>query len=40
MYSKKKNVRPVRKKPINWMYVAFMIFCLVMVVGFVVTAIF
>jgi hypothetical protein len=39
MYSKKKNVRPVRKKPINWMSVFFIIFCLIMVIGFVITAI-
>jgi hypothetical protein len=40
MYSKKKDVRPVKKKkPINWTYVAFIIFCIVMVIGFIVTAI-
>jgi hypothetical protein len=40
MYSKKKNVVPVRRKPVNWTYVIFVIFGLVMVVGFVITAIF
>ncbi len=40
MYSKKKNVRPVRKKPVNWTYLIFIIFCVVMVVGFIITAIF
>jgi hypothetical protein len=39
MYSKKKNIKPVRKKPINWTNVLFIIFGLIMVVGFIITAI-
>ena len=40
MYSKKKNVVPVRRKPVNWMGIAFVVFCVVMVIGFIITAIF
>ena len=39
MYSKKKNIQPVRKKPIKWMNVLYIIFGLIMVIGFIVTAI-
>jgi Flp pilus assembly protein TadB len=39
MYSKTKKPQPGRRKPINWTYVVFVIFGLVMVVGFIITAI-
>jgi hypothetical protein len=39
MYSKTHKPPPERKKPINWTYVVFVIFGLIMVVGFVITAI-
>lgn len=39
MYSKTKKPQPARKKPINWTYVIFVIFGLVMVIGFIITAI-
>jgi hypothetical protein len=39
MYSKTSKPPTPRKRPINWTYVIFVIFGLIMVVGFVVTAI-
>ncbi len=39
MYSKTAKPQPKRQRPINWTYVIFIIFGLVMVVGFIITAI-
>jgi len=39
MYSKTKKPQPERRKPVNWVYVLFVIFGLIMVVGFIITAI-
>ena len=39
MYSKTQKPHSPKRRPINWTYVLFVIFGLVMVVGFVITAI-
>ncbi len=39
MYSKTAKPQAPKKRPINWTYVLFVIFGLVMVIGFVITAI-
>jgi hypothetical protein len=39
MYSKTVKPKPPRRRPINWTYVLFVIFGVVMVVGFIITAI-
>lgn len=39
MYSKTKKPPPPRRGPINWMYVLFVIFGIIMVIGFIITAI-
>jgi hypothetical protein len=39
MYSKTAKPQPPRRRPINWTYVLFIIFGVVMVIGFIITAI-
>ena len=39
MYSKTKKPQPPRRRPINWTYVLFVVFGVVMVIGFIITAI-
>ena len=39
MYSKTQKPQPPRRRPINWTYVLFVIFGVVMVIGFIITAI-
>jgi hypothetical protein len=39
MYSKTRKPQPKRRRPINWTYVLFIIFGIIMVIGFIITAI-
>ncbi len=39
MYSKTVKPQSPKKRPINWTYVLFVIFGLIMVVGFIISAI-
>ena len=39
MYSKTAKPKQSKKRPINWTYVLFVIFGIVMVIGFVISAI-
>jgi hypothetical protein len=39
MYSKKKSLQPVRKKPLDWKSVIFAVFCIVMVIMFIIQAV-
>ncbi len=39
MYSKTVKPQPKRRRPINWTYMLFIVIGLIMVVGFIITAI-